>query len=103
MEFFIYYRVPATEADATATNLSALQAEATRRWPPLQCRALRRADTPAEAPAGQPPLDTWMETYAWRGTDWPQEALRDLLALLQDQPPGRVGPRHVERFLPVAG
>lgn len=56
-ELYVYYRVPAHEADAVRLAVTEMHDGLRREFPGVQARLLRRIDQAAA-------VDTWMETYA---------------------------------------
>ena len=83
---FIYYRVSQTR---TAEALM-------QRWPGLQARLWRRTDEVASPAVEQ----TWMEVYEHpAGVDVLFEQM--LAEQVHMLPPGLIGPRHVESFVPM--
>ena len=58
-ELYVYYRVPASNADALRSVVTDMHRQLRHEVPGLQARLLRRTDPGAA-------LDTWLETYAMR-------------------------------------
>ncbi|MFM2120006.1 MAG: hypothetical protein RL722_1474 [Pseudomonadota bacterium] len=116
---YVYYRVPARQAEAARAALQAGLDRLAAAAPGLHSRLLQRCPPPSlrpgpppGAPPGAPPALpddgaaelTWMEIHERPAS--PQAGLdhrdRQLIAtLLADLPPGRIGPRHEEWFGPV--
>ena len=94
-ELYVYYRVPAHEADALRLAVTEMQNGLRREFPGLQARLLRRTDQ-AEGSV------TWMETYAMSpsvGAGDVSDALR--AAIEKHAAAWRHlcdGPRHTEVF-----
>lgn len=78
-ELYVYYKVASAQAKAIKKVM--------RAWP--QVRLLRRGGEPGE-------LETWMEIHTGPDAEASAQALGPLLA------PHITGPRHLERFEPVA-
>ena len=98
-ELFVYYRVPATDADAARVEVRALHAELRASMPALRLRLLRR---PGES-AGQ---QTWMEIYATDPSIQPagigEEQQARIEAVAARMLTRIAGPRHVEVFIACA-
>lgn len=91
-ELFVYYRVPAADAEALARAVDAMQAGLRQGHPGLIARLLRRDDA-TDGP------ETWMETYASplrSGIDAALEA--EIEAAARPLLPRIDGTRHLERF-----
>lgn len=93
---FIYYSVASTDCAEVLRFVEALQQTLIRELPGLQARLWRRADEVWDTAKDQ----TWMEIY-----EHPQglsasfdQSLAEHLKLM---PPGRIGERHVEAFVPL--
>jgi hypothetical protein len=97
-ELYIYYRVSGSARDAAFAEVTALHDRLRQRWPGLQACLLGRAHD------GSPtdPVDpTWMEIFRQPG-GWDEAALADVIAAGSALPSQRLGPRIVERFVPMA-
>jgi chromosome condensin MukBEF complex kleisin-like MukF subunit len=94
-ELFIYYRAPASQAEALTDAVRRMQQQLSAQYPGLDARLLRRAD----AADGD---TTWMETYRLPADADPAALIDAIAAAAQSLQLWIAGPRHVEHFLPCA-
>jgi hypothetical protein len=95
-ELYVYYRVARDQCAGARAQVEAQQARLRATLPGLDTRLLRRQGE-GEVDDRDP---TWMEIYRIpSGLDDPTCA--QIEAALRDWPQARVGPRIVERFVPV--
>jgi hypothetical protein len=90
-ELYIYYKLPAAQAEAALAALQPAWAALQTRWPQLQSRLLQRDESSADG------LQTWMEIHR-PAPEMPQDWAQDLAALAEVLAPFLAGGRHVERF-----
>ncbi len=95
---FIYYRVTQTRSAEAFQAITTLQQGLMQNLPGLQAKLWRRT----HEQGGEAIEQTWMEVYEHpRGVDELCEQL--LLEQVHALPPGLIGARHVESFLPMVG
>lgn len=93
---FIYYRVSQTRTAEALHAVITMQEALMQRWPGLQARLWRRTDEVASPAVEQ----TCMEVYEHpAGVDVLFEQM--LAEQVHMLPPGLIGPRHVESFVPM--
>ena len=94
-ELFVYYRVPAHQADALRVAVTEMHDRLRRDVPCLQARLLRRTDQAAD-------VDTWMETYAMSPAAGAGDVSDGLRATIEQRAATWRhlcdGPRHTEVF-----
>ena len=94
-ELYVYYRVPAHEADALRLAVTQMQDGLRREFPGVQARLLRRTDQ-AEGSV------TWMETYAMPSAASASDVSDALRAAIEQHAAAwrhlYDGPRHTEVF-----
>ncbi len=104
-ELFIYWHVPAAQADAAGAAAAAMQARLRARHKGLSARLYRRAEAPGDKRAlTGTPTRTLMETYAHAGTG----VGPDLQAAIEAEAATALaawcgGGRHVEVFESESG
>lgn len=91
VELYVYYQVLAASLDTSLAVMRARQAALRSQWPCLDTRLLARDDARDDGP------HTWMEIYR-APLGLTPEMVDAVCSQLVDAPPGRIGPRHTERF-----
>lgn len=99
-EVYVYYRVPRSQQQTAANDVAALQRALGQQLAGLTCRFLIRADDGPATDGSGPSTCTCMEIYRHpEGLSAAAQALID--AQGTPWPTARIGPRHVERFVPI--